>query len=151
MPRYFTVFQTEGDRYSIACQKQTTASLCSETVIYTKEVDEKTQQGCTNTAEDTLLWWFMYERQKIIRLKDKCNSRHLICHKAKQKPAPQKQFCESQDPALTFLSRKKRLRIKVDIGNWAQQNLSLSHENLRVISVGFSQSSTLETFTRELT
>lgn len=41
MPRYFTVFQTEGDRYSIGCQKQITASLCSETVIYTKEVDEK--------------------------------------------------------------------------------------------------------------
>lgn len=64
MPRYFTLFQTEGDRYSIACQKQITASLCSETVIYTKEVDEKTQQGCTNTVEDMLLWWFMYERQK---------------------------------------------------------------------------------------
>lgn len=41
MPRYFTVFQTEGDRYSIACQKQITASLSSETVIYTKKVDEK--------------------------------------------------------------------------------------------------------------
>lgn len=28
MPRYFTVLETESDRYSIVCQKVITVSLC---------------------------------------------------------------------------------------------------------------------------
>lgn len=42
MPRYFTVLETESDRYSIVCQKVITVSLClQDCVIYGKEVGEK--------------------------------------------------------------------------------------------------------------
>lgn len=112
MPRYFTVFQTEGDRYSIACQKQVTASLCFWDCDLHKGSRWKTQQGSTNTAEDMLLWWFMYERQKIIWLKDKCNSRGLICHNRLNKNRTSEAVLWKSGSYSNICFQTKRFRIK---------------------------------------
>ena len=78
MPRYFTVLQREGDRYSIACQKEITVSLYFWDCDLHKGCRWKTQSN-TNTEEDMVPWWFIYLREKVIWLEDKCNRTHLIC------------------------------------------------------------------------
>lgn len=62
MPRYFTVSEIESDRYSIACQKEITISLCLQDCDVCEAVDEKKKIAVEGRGKmkEMLLWWFMY-------------------------------------------------------------------------------------------
>lgn len=62
MPRYFTVSEIESDRYSIACQREITISLCLQDcdVCESSRWKKKIAVEGRGKMKEMLLWWFMY-------------------------------------------------------------------------------------------
>lgn len=81
MPRWFTILEMVSDRYSIACQKEVTVSLCLQDSDLHKRSRFKKQQRKVGERNERFAPLTTYVLEsKITPLNDEWNTRHLIRH-----------------------------------------------------------------------